>query len=372
MNDKKYLAAMYLRLSREDEDIDGNQKTESNSIGTQRDLVRAFIKNNSDMELHDIYIDDGYTGSNFEHPEFKRMIADIEAGKVNCVVVKDLSRFGREYIEAGRFLQKTFPALGVRFIAITDNYDSLKADNSDSSIILPVKNFINDSFCRDISIKVKSQQQIKRQIGECIAPFVVFGYLKNPKDNHKLIIDEYAAEVVRNIFKWKIDGNSSLAIAIKLNEHGVLSPLEYKKFIGINYNTGFVTGTKSKWSSVAVTRILKNETYTGTMIQGKSEKVNYKVKKLVNKPANEWIKVEETHEAIISKEDFNRVRNLLMTDTRNSPDDNEDNSFKGILFCGDCKEAMVRRINKYKDTKKVYYICSTKNRGEGCSRHIQS
>lgn len=184
MKKKHFLTAMYLRLSRDDEDKDskagktGVVKSESNSIGSQRELIRAFIMEQSDMELYDIYVDDGFSGSNFERPEFKRMLADIEAGRVNCVIVKDLSRFGRDYIEAGRYIQKVFPALGVRFIALTDHYDSDSADMSETSIILPVKNFINDSYCRDISTKVKSQLEVKRRNGECIASFVVYGYKK--------------------------------------------------------------------------------------------------------------------------------------------------------------------------------------------------
>lgn len=160
MNDKTFCAAMYLRLSRDDEDRQA--KTESGSIANQRELIRSFIREQPDMELYDSYVDDGWSGGNFDRPEFKRMMGDVEAGRVNCVVVKDLSRFGRDYIEAGRYIQKTFPALGVRFIALTDHYDSLSAGTGESSIVLPVKNFINDSYCRDISVKVKSGLEAKR------------------------------------------------------------------------------------------------------------------------------------------------------------------------------------------------------------------
>ena len=155
-----YETALYLRLSKDDADSDGGKKTESNSIGSQRDILRAYVQSHEDLRIYDIYIDDGYSGANFERPDFERMMADIRAGKVNCVLVKDLSRFGRDYIEAGRLIQKTFPALNVRFIAVTDGFDSLFADRTDNSLILPVKNFVNDSYCRDISIKVKAQQTV--------------------------------------------------------------------------------------------------------------------------------------------------------------------------------------------------------------------
>ena len=224
-----YDVAVYLRLSRDDGDIDGSNKIESNSITSQRDLIRSFVRNNSQMQIFDIYVDDGFSGSNFERPEFKRMIQDIESRKINCVIVKDLSRFGRDYIEAGRFIQRIFPALSVRFIAITDNYDSMTADKTDSSLILPVKNFVNDSYCRDISLKVKSHQKIKRMNGEFIGSFTVYGYSKEPQNKHQLIVDEYAADIVKQIFSWKIEGMSLAAIANKLDDLHILSPMEYKK-----------------------------------------------------------------------------------------------------------------------------------------------
>ena len=364
-----YHTAIYLRLSRDDEDIDGSAKRESGSISSQRELARSFVREQPDMELFDIYIDDGYSGANFDRPDFKRMMADIENGNVNCVVVKDLSRFGRDYIEAGRFIQKTFPAFSVRFIAITDHYDSLTADQSTTSLVIPVKNFVNDSYCQDISEKVKSHQKIKREKGKFIGAFAVYGYQKDHEDKNKLVIDEYAAKIVKNIFTWKLDGMSNLAIANRLNENGIFSPLEYKKSYGEHYSTGFQAGIVSKWSAVAVKRILTNEIYTGMMVQGKREKVNYKVDKILEKPESEWFKVEGTHEAIVSKEDYQNVQRLLKVDTRAEKGKEKAHMFSGLLFCGDCKEPMVRRINRYKGTEKIYYICSTRNRSEGCSRH---
>lgn len=264
-------------------------------------------------------------------------MADIENGNVNCVVVKDLSRFGRDYIEAGRFIQKTFPAFSVRFIAITDHYDSLTADQSTTSLVIPVKNFVNDSYCQDISEKVKSHQRVKREKGKFIGAFAVYGYQKDHEDKNKLVIDEYAAKIVKNIFTWKLDGMSNLAIANRLNENGIFSPLEYKKSYGEHYSTGFQAGIVSKWSAVAVKRILTNEIYTGMMVQGKREKVNYKVDKILEKPESEWFKVEGTHEAIISKEDYQNVQRLLKVDTRAGKGKEKAHMFSGLLFCGDCK-----------------------------------
>lgn len=364
-----YHTAIYLRLSRDDEDIDGGKKRESESIAAQRELARSFVEAQEDMELFDIYIDDGYSGVNFNRPDFKRMLADIEAGRVNCVVVKDLSRFGRDYIEAGRFIQKIFPAFSVRFIAITDRYDSLTADRNTTSLIIPVKNFVNDAYCQDISGKVKSHQRVKREMGRFIGAFAVYGYRKDEADKNRLVVDAYAACIVRHIFAWKLEGMSSLAIAKRLNENGIFSPLAYKREHGEHYATGFRTGIVSKWSSVTVKRILTNEIYTGTMVQGRSEKVSYKVDKVLKKPEDEWIKVPGTHEAIICREDFLKVQRLLQVDTRAGKGKETPHMFAGLLFCGDCKEPMIRRVNRYKGREKIYYICSTRNRSEGCTRH---
>ena len=378
---RHFYAAMYLRLSREDSDVgttadtgsagsaEATFRAESNSIGSQRELIRSFIREQEDIELFDCYADDNYSGSNFERPEFKRMISDIRAGRVNCVIVKDLSRFGRDYIETGRYLDQIFPALGVRFIALTDRYDSSSADAGERNIVLPVKNFINDSYCRDISTKVKSQLAIKRRKGECLAAFAVYGYRKSAEDRNRLLVDDYAAGIVRRIFAWKIEGMAVSAIAEKLNGLHILSPKEYKKSLGLNYRGGFTRGSDSRWSSPSVRRILTNEVYLGHLVQGRTERVNYKVKKCVEKPKEEWIRVENTHEPIISADDFAIVQNLLKADGRISPEKKEISPFMGLLFCGDCREQMVRRVNRYKGTEKVYYICSTKNRGEGCSRH---
>lgn len=235
--------------------------------------------------------------------------------------------------------------------------------------MLPVKNFINDSYCRDISTKVKSQLAIKRRKGECLAAFAVYGYRKSAEDRNRLLVDDYAAGIVRRIFAWKIEGMAVSAIAEKLNGLHILSPKEYKKSLGLNYRGGFTRGSDSRWSSPSVRRILTNEVYLGHLVQGRTERVNYKVKKCVEKPKEEWIRVENTHEPIISADDFSIVQNLLKADGRISPEKKEISPFMGLLFCGDCREQMVRRVNRYKGTEKIYYICSTKNRGEGCSRH---
>ena len=366
-----YDAALYLRLSRDDIE-DGNAKTESDSIANQRELLRSFVKSQPDIQIFDIYVDDGYSGGNFDRPEFKRMTKDIESGKVNCVIVKDLSRFGREYIEAGRWIEKIYPALNVRFISVTDQFDSNTADFSEKSFIVPVKNFLNESYCRDISGKVRSHQKIKREKGEFIGAFAPYGYRKDSENKNRLVVDAEAADVVRKIFAWKMEGFSLGAIAEKLNERQVLSPKAYKKANGENYNSGFRGTDTPKWSAVQIKRILANEVYIGNLVQGKQERISYKVKKRLNKPETEWTRVKDTHPAIIKQSEFEVVQKLLQYDGRASKTAEHASFFSGFVFCGDCGTPMIRRVNRYKDREKAFYICQTKNKGGACTRHSVS
>ena len=315
-NQKSILAADYLRLSREDGD-----KLESDSIRNQRSLINDFVKQHPEITLVDEYVDDGYSGTNFERPAFKRLIEDVKKKKINCIIVKDLSRLGRNYIETGRYLEKIFPFLGVRFIAVTDHYDSAAESDDADQIIVPFKNLINDAYCRDISIKIRSQLDVKRKNGQFIGSFAGYGYQKDPENKNHLIIDEYAADIVRYIFNLKMDGYSSQRIAEKLNEMGVLPPMEYKRSCGMNYNSGFRSGAKPKWAVTTVNRILTNELYTGTMVQGKNRKINYKVKECRPVAEENWIRVEKTHEAIIAEEIFQYVQSLMELDTRTAPEE---------------------------------------------------
>ena len=344
----------YGRLSKEDGD-----KVESDSIKNQRDLIESYIARHPDMKLVMEGFDDGYTGINFERPHFKEMLEAVKGQKVNCVIVKDLSRFGREHIEAGRYIEKLFPALGVRFIAINDGYDTANLDAS-SSLLLPFKNLINDSYCRDTSIKIRSHFDIKRRNGDFIGSFAAFGYTKSPENKNKLIIDPEAAEVVRDIFRRRIAGMSCQGIADTLNALGVLSPMEYKRSKGMNYQSGYRVHSKPKWSATGVRRILQNEVYIGVMEQGKRTTPNYKVKTVVHRPPEEWMRVENVHESIVSREDFQLVGRLMRTDTRTAPGGKAVHPFAGILCCGDCRGGMVRKTTYYEGRAAYhYYACIT-------------
>lgn len=361
----KFLVAVYLRLSREDGD-----KTESDSIANQRQLIHNYLSSQPTLQFVKEYIDDGYTGSNFDRPGFIKMMEDIRRQKINCIIVKDLSRFGRNYIEVGRYIDKKFPAMGIRFIAINDQYDNAKESNDTEQIIVPFKNLINDAYCRDISIKVRSQLDVKRKNGKFIGSFAAYGYLKDPKDKNHLIIDNYAAEIVQLVFNMKLDGFSAMAIAEELNNMGVLPPMEYKRMCGYNYNSGFRTSAVQKWGAKSVLRILENELYTGVMVQGKNQKINYKVKQSRAVECDQWIKVPDTHEAIIPREYFERVQEIMRLDTRTSPSEKNVYPLSGLVRCGDCEQNMIRRSTAKKNKVYYYLHCSSYRNGEGCTSHI--
>lgn len=357
----QYNADLYLRLSREDGD-----KTESESIANQRDLLLAFLSVHPEIHLHKVRVDDGYSGVDYNRPDFQQMMESVKNKEINCIIVKDFSRLGRNFIETGKYIEKIFPFMGVRFISVNDDYDSDRARTFSENLIIPVKNLINDTYCRDISIKIRSHLAIKRERGECIAPFAVYGYKKEEKNKNQLVVDEEAAAIVCEIFKRKLDGFSAQAIANWLNRQGVLSPLEYKHSKGSRYFTTFKQKDKSRWTAVAVFRILKNPAYIGTLVQGKRSTPNYKVRKLFDVPEKQWVSVPNSHEAIVSKEIFESVEKLLLADTRTAPSQNCTYPLSGLLYCGDCGRSMVRKNNSYANKPYIYYICSGYKNREGC------
>ena len=361
---KIWNATLYLRLSRDDGD-----KEESGSITGQRELLRDYISQHPELREYAIRIDDGFSGSTFERPGFQKMIEDVKSGRTDCIIVKDLSRFGRNYLDAGEYIEKIFPFLGVRFIAVNDNYDSLGEKKSSDDLIIPFKNLINEAYCRDISMKIRSQLEIKRKNGQFLGSFAAFGYLKDEQDKNKLVVDQYAADIVRDIFKWKLEGISPQDIADALNKLGILSPMEYKRSLGMKYTTSFKTSAKAAWSAGTVIRILKNPIYTGVLIQGKETTPSYKVHKRIAKDKSEWTVIEDSHEAIISGIDFDSVQKVLKCDTRRSPDDKAVGLFSGMLFCGDCGASMIRKTVPAGEKKYVYYVCSAHKQDKSCSPH---
>lgn len=370
-NNNSYIADIYVRLSKEDGDIDTGTKYESNSISNQKELIQQFLISHPEITVHAIREDDGYTGTNFSRPGFQLVLQDIKEKKINCIIVKDLSRIGRNYLQVGEYVQEIFPEKRIRFISVNDGYDSINSAAMDDDIIIPFKNLLNDAYSRDISVKIRSNLEAKRKKGEFTGAFVPFGYKKSSKDKNNILIDEYAANVVRDIFRWKLDGMNQSVIAERLNQAGVPSPLEYKNANGSNFSCGFKVKKKALWCAQSIGRILKNEIYIGNMLQGVRSKPNYRASHVVVKNKSDWIRNDGSHEPIIDKIDYERVQEMLGRDTRTSPNQKKVYPFGGILFCGDCKHSMVRKtIPGSNGVKYVYYVCSMnkKNKME-CKQH---
>lgn len=373
---KVYHASIYLRLSKEDGDVTTGSKNESNSISNQKSLIMDFLKDKHDIQVVSIREDDGYSGVDFTRPSFQLMLEDVKKGIIDCIIVKDLSRFGRNYIEVGRYLEKLFPMLGVRFIAVNDNYDSLNVDTA-HDIVMPFKNLINDSYCRDLSVKIRSHLSVKRKNGEFIGAFACYGYLKDPKNKNQLIIDTYAGPVVQDIFRMKINGFSQYKIAEVLNEQGILSPMEYKRSIGVRFETSFKVNPKALWSAKAVSRILTNEVYTGVLVQGKQTTPNHKVKVRQAVEEKDWVRIENTHIPLIDPCLFEIVQTLLERDTRTSPKADSVFPLSGLLYCGDCGQPMVRKTTTYSlkgagdfpSQKYAYFVCQGQSTEKSCSWH---
>lgn len=362
----QWKAAEYLRISREDGD-----KEESDSIGTQKDITHEYVEQNEDIVFVDEYIDDGWTGTNFARPDFERMMADVKSGAVNCIIVKDLSRLGRNYILVGQYLEMIFPLLNIRFVSIVDHIDSVKDPASISNALVSFKNVMNDEYCRDISNKVRSSLDRKRGKGEFIGSFASYGYFKDPEDHHHLVIDPAAAEVVRDIFQWFLSGMSIIGIAKKLNQLGIPNPSMYKKQLGFNYKHPAGELCDGLWPDSSVKRILKNRIYTGDMVQNKTKIKSYKVHVCVAVPEENWVIVPNTHEAIISHEHFETVQQLLRRDMRAAPGVTHVSIFGGFIRCADCRRAMAKKTAVQPYKKYYYYVCQTFRKGnrDACTKH---
>jgi DNA invertase Pin-like site-specific DNA recombinase len=344
-----YNAGAYIRLSSVD------RKQRGDSIENQLALIEAFITECPDIELREVYIDKGRSGQSFERPAFQRMIADMESGKLNCCITKDLSRLGRNAIDAGYYMEKFFPSIGVRYIAVTDNYDSV--DGQSGGIMVSLKNMVNEAFAMDCGRKVRATAQMNIRKGNLVSGSPTYGYIKHPDDCHKLIIDEYAAGNVLRMFEMAFEGKSHQNILAWLNDNKVKPPKRYFNSIGLasDKEVGALT---EWWSLRAVRDVLSNRIYCGDMVQGKTKKVNYVLTRL---PKSEWVIVENTHEAIVNRELFNAVQEAwVRQQTRNEPyfkNPHTENVFARKLFCGQCGRALVRHR-----PRENYYIykCNSK------------
>lgn len=350
----------YLRLSHEDEEKD---KEESNSISNQRDLIDRFLKDETNIIIVDYYIDDGFTGTDFNRPGFQRLLTDIKNGKINTVVVKDLSRLGRNYIEVGNYIEQIFPLYDIRFIAINDNIDSFKDPSSTNNIIVPFKNVMNDEYARDISKKVRSTFDTNRVDGKFIGISAPYGYLKDPMNHHNFIIDNKASKVVKKIFRMLLKGKSKLEVRDELNRLKIAPPAMYKMEASIINHKKY--DSMSEWNTEMIDRIVQNRVYIGDLIQKKRKRVNHRIHKLVYQEESERIIVHNHHAPLVSKEDFEKVNELLYGRDIRANGDKTYDIFAGHLRCADCGNTLTKTCAKNHE----YYHCSSYRRNKQCTKH---
>ncbi len=361
----KYKAALYIRLSSEDGD-----KQESNSVTSQRKILSKYVEGLPDTEIYDYYIDDGYSGTSFDRPAFKKMMEAIYAGNVNCIIVKDLSRFGRNYSKTGYYLDEIYRPMRIRFIAINNSIDTFSANTNSMTecISVGMTNVMNEVYAASTSVSVKNTLSVYRSEGKFVGSHSVYGYKKDPENKHQLIIDEEAAEVVRWIFEKFVSGTSITGIVRSLNKRGVPNPSRYKALKGVKPDK---FGNDGLWCERTVRRFLENRTFIGDMVQGKHEKLSYKSKKIVPVDKQDWCVVEGTHEPIIDKKTFDKAQSLFNQHIYTNNKQGKVGLFSGFLRCAECGAAMRKKTN-YSGTKTyVYYLCGTftKKNKDLCTAH---
>ena len=347
-NPMDYHAALYIRLSKEE------SEGPSQSVQNQESLLREFVQQHR-LSVYDTYVDDGWSGTSFDRPAFQRMIADIEAKKVNMVITKDLSRLGRDYIMTGHYMERYFPEHRVRYISLLDGIDT--GVDSTANDITPFRAIMNDMYAKDISKKIKSVKRDKQRKGQFIGGKPVYGYKMHPTEKNKIVIDEEVAPVVRRIFALALSGMSCRNIAALLNQEGVPTPATYANLPVAR--PGPYTGL---WSSERISDMLQNETYIGNMVQGRSVKISYKSKKCLRQDPANWVVVEGTHEPLVDAESFRRVR-MLVNSRKHTRSRTYDFLLKGLIFCHECGYplAVLNRKNA-RGEDVLYFVCRTYQR----------
>lgn len=355
---KMYKTAGYVRLSVEDSGRPG-----ADTIEGQKALLTGYIENQPDMELYGLFCDNGRSGTDFAHPEFEKLMDAVRSGKVDCIVVKDLSRFGRNYKETGNYLERIFPFLGIRFVAVNDVFDTQTAERSADGYIVPLKNLINEVYSKDISKKSGSALETKQRNGDFIGAWAPYGYSKDPDNKSRLVINEEVAPTVRRIFAWRADGISIVQIARRLNQAGIASPSAYL------YETGEVKTEKYKgvlWHTQILKSMLSHPVYCGHMVQGKKKQSFYEGKSQAFTPESEWKIVLNTHEAIIDEDTFEKVQAIAKQRKdeyharlgKFAHLEHSENILQGLVYCPNCMRPMVRYKNVSHGKKLWYtYIC---------------
>ena len=329
---RRWRLGIYIRLSKEDLKKAKEGKDDSNSVKNQRDLLNDFYqKHLEEFESVSEFVDDGHTETDANREDFQRLLSDVMSGRINCVIVKDLSRFARNYSDAGSLIDNLFVQMCVRFISLAENVDSYCNPDSVSSIIVPITNVMNDQYCYQTSKKIRQVFDYKRRNGQYIGSFAPYGYIKNPKDKHQLLVDLDAAEIVKLIYDMTLQGTTRRAIVHHLNDHGIPCPTVYRRIKGLPVSSS--ADENPMWGDRTLITILANPIYTGDLVQGRRRVKSYKVHEIEAVPEDEWITVPDTHEAIIDKATFEKVQALLKRDTRTAPRKRELHLFSGFLRC---------------------------------------
>ena len=349
-----FIAGIYIRLSREDGD-----KGVSDSILNQEKLLKNYVEEKEGISFGDCYIDEDYTGINFNRPGFQRMMEDIKSGNINCIIIKDLSRLGRNFIESSRYIEEVFPKYNCRFISVLDNVDSYENPDINTDLLLRLKNLIHDNNSQEISKKVRAVKDMQRHEGKHISPYTPYGYVKDPNNRYKLTIDEKAARIVMKIFEWYINGLGIVRISEKLNRLEVTTLSDYKRQIGQIHNE---TCCKGGWYPTVVRKILTNKAYIGALDQKRITTRNYKDRNSIRLKEEDHIIVYDTHDPIIEKHVFYTVQEMLKRyGKRTSPNEQNIYLFSGLMRCADCNYTMIRNQTIQNGKKYVYYKCRSYN-----------
>lgn len=351
-----YKAGGYIRLSVED-----SGKPGADTIEMQRELIQGYIEGQPDMSLCGLFCDNGRTGTNFERPEFERLMEEVRAGNIDCIVVKDLSRFGRNYRETGNYLERIFPFMDVRFVAVNDHFDTLTAERGSDGYIVPLKNIINEVYSKDIARKSGTALAVKQQKGEFIGTWAAYGYRKRADDPHRIEPDPETAPVVREIFQWRLEGMANGQIARRLNECGTPCPSRYHYLKGDAKSERYAN---SQWRQPVIRQMLSNEVYLGHMVQGRKRSGFCEGQKQRRVPKEEWVIVRDTHEPLIDEETFFAVQQMAQerhsayyqTLGRHDGLGTSPNILRGLIFCADCKRPLVRYKSVTSKGTKLYYV----------------
>ena len=366
-SDKKWNVGIYTRRSFDD--LDDN---ESNTIINQKEMLTEYVNNLPNATIVDYYVDDGYSGTTFDRPSFQEMFSDVVSGRINAIIVKDLSRLGRNYIEIGKYLEQIFPQYDLRVIAINDDIDSFLKPDSINNFIVPIKNLINETYSKDISKKVASSYLAMAKSGKFVSGTPPYGYDLDPEDKHHLVINKDEAEVVKKIFEMSLNEDGRVKICKYLNDEGILCRKELQRRIKNNLSLEpFKIKTKYIWSTSTIGRMLVNETYIGNLVQLKTYKKSYKDHREIPKAQEDWIRCDNTHEAIISKSDFNQVQKLIKKNTKTKKKKEVIYSiYNGKLKCFDCGKAMVKQ-DDYRGNRNIsnYFCISHLYLSKSCSSH---